>query len=155
VDRTDRGTWDGTWYYSNRDSRIVLWLRSDNGAPEARLRYLGTTIPPEAFATDWDGEASYAIEKGDGNFHFTLIERDADTIRGNWDWILEAGRSARAERGEFTMYRGGDGRMLVMAFENFERVHRRGDRFERYPSEHVMTFRKISKRLVLWDEIPF
>jgi hypothetical protein len=155
VERTDRGVWDGTWFYTNRDFRMVLWLRTDQGAPTAKLQFLSTTVPPESFATDWRGEASYTLQKGVGKFLFELTDKDANTIRGNWNWDLDLGDSSRIELGRFTIYRGGDGRLLVVKFEDFERIHRRGEDYEHYPSQHVMTFRKISKRQVLWDEIPF
>jgi len=155
VERTDRGFWQGAWFYSNRDMRMVLWLRDEEGTISARLQLVTNTIPPESFETDWDGAGSYNLQRGKGTFRLELASADENTITGTWKWDLDLIDSARLENGHFTMYRGGDGRMLVMNFDEFERVYRRGSKYEHYPSKHTMTFRKISNRLVQWDEIPF
>ena len=155
VERSDRGTWHGTWYYANRDIRLVVWLRSDGETTRARAQAITTTVPPETFETDWDGAASYSLERGEGSFRLELTSGDLNTLNGNWTWNLDLGDSERNDSGAFTMYRGGDGRMMILNFSDFERVYRRGSKYETYPSEHTMTFRKVSKRLVQWDEIPF
>jgi hypothetical protein len=155
VERSDRGEWHGTWYYANRDMRFVLWLRSNGEAVALKAQVATTLAPPELFVTDWNGSATYNMERGSGTFQLELTSSDPDTLKGNWTWDLDLKDSARLEHGAFEAYRGGDGRMLVLNFSDFERVYRRGQKYETYPSRHTMTFRKVSKRLVQWDEIPF
>jgi hypothetical protein len=53
------------------------------------------------------------------------------------------------------MYRTGDGRFFVMEFDKLERVINLGEEEKVLSSSPSWTFRKASKRLVLWDELPF
>jgi hypothetical protein len=152
--RTDRGEWDGTWLHVSRDFRMVVWLRSDSGKPEARVRYLGTKVPPERFDTDWDAQATYSTRKNEGRFSLTFVEADENTVVGDWRWIVDFGDSSREDIGRFTLYRGSDGRMMVFNFSEFEQIQRRGDRTDRIPFENALVFRKVSRRLVEWDAIP-
>ena len=152
--RTDRGNWDGTWLHVSRDFRMVIWMRTEQGKPEARLCYLGTKVPPERFETDWQGQASYTTRKAQGRFSMTFNERDENTVRGDWQWSVDFGDSSREEIGRFTLFRGGDGLVMVLAFEDFEQIQRRHDRTDRIPVQNEMVFRKVSKRLVEWDAIP-
>jgi len=152
--RTDRGVWDGTWLHVSRDFRMVAWMRTQDGKPEARLRYLGTKLPPERFVTDWQGQATYTSRKSKGTFSLTFTERDENTVRGDWRWLVDFGDSSREDIGRFTLYRGSDGRIMVFVFEDFEQVQRRPGRTDRIPFQHSLVFRKVSKRLVDWDAIP-
>ncbi len=154
IARTDRGVWQGTWLHVSRDFRMVIWLRAPDGKPEARLRYLGTKIPPERFETDWNGEATYTTRKAQGQFSLTFNEVDENTVLGDWRWIVDFGDSSREDIGRFTLYRGGDGRVMVFAFDEFEQIQRRRDRTDRIPFQNALIFRKVSKRLVEWDAIP-
>jgi len=151
---SNEGVWDGTWYYVNRDSRFVMWIKTEDGVPQIKFQYL-STASAEGFATDWNGNATYKMPHADGSFSLNIKKRDANVIEGRWDWRLEGSSSFRAEQGDYRMYRTGDGRYFVMDFSDYYRTlsGRKGERvFETHPS---WTFRKASKRLVLFDELPF
>lgn len=152
--RTDRGVWDGTWLHVSRDFRMVVWMRTRDGLPEARLQYLGTKVPPEKFSTDWTGQASYRSRKSEGAFSLTFSERDENAAVGDWRWLVDYGDSSHEDVGHFTLYRGGDGRSMVFDFDQFEQIQRRPQRTDHIPFQNALLFRKVSKRLVEWDAIP-
>lgn len=150
---SSEGVWDGTWIYVNRDRQIALWFKTEGGAPKVKLRYLDLSSG-EGFETDWEGKSEYEVRQSKGRFSLGPTRRDAARIEGHWDWVLEAGKGARIEVGDYHMYRTGDGRYLAMNFEELERtVHGSNDRV--YTGSVSLTFIKVSKRLVLWDELPF
>jgi hypothetical protein len=153
--RTDAGNWDGTWVYVNRDARYALWLRTTvEGRPEARLRYESTSSQ-EKFETGWDGKVTYALSGQPVTFAMLFERADANVLAGTWDWDAEFGRSARKETGTFEAFRAGDGRALVLRFKSYERMVRRKDNVRRTEALPIWTFRKVSKRQALWDELPF
>ncbi len=154
-DRTDAGVWDGTWYYVSRDQKMALWIRTTDGLPELQLQYFGDVMV-ENFVTDWDGHAEYIVKRRhNGVFDMTITERDENTIRGAIDWTLQVGETTRTEKGAFTMYRAGHGRSIVMYFDEYERVETTATERRSWRPSQSWTFRKASKRLVEWEELPF
>jgi hypothetical protein len=154
-ERTDAGVWEGTWYYVYRDGWMALWIRpGGDGKPEVKLRYQSLATS-EAFETDWNGRATYYLAGQPATFELSLDERTDTTIRGRWRWDVQFEDSGRTETGRFQMYRAADGRQLVLRFDEWELVIRRRDQIKRYSRPPAWTFVKASKRLVLWDEIPF
>jgi hypothetical protein len=153
--RTDNGEWNGTWIYVNRDYNFALWLSEDKGKPIAKIRFMGNGNLVEAFETDWQGHADYSVQGYPARFDLRLEQTGPDFMVGAWDWDLDFQGSARRETGRVEMFRAGDGRQLVMHFNDFERVieSTSGDRTFRLPQS--WTFRKLSRRLVLWEELPF
>jgi hypothetical protein len=155
-ERTDLGEWDGTWWYKSRDRRMAIWLRTVDGMPEFKIKFVSLR-QPEGFETDWNGVSDY-ITKGDGVGRFELhaTQRDANSIKGRWDWALEKGTAARKQRGDVTLYRAGNGRSLVVHFDSCEIYIGPRDQPENWrPIQESLTFRKASKRLVRWEELPF
>ena len=150
---SNEGAWDGTWFYVSRDRRMALWIKTENGVPQVKLHYqsLGST---EGFETDWDGNASYEVNTLKGTFSLGLKKREATLNEGHWDWQLAAGKGNRIEIGDFRMYRTGDGRYLALKFDDLRR-HVRGSLEREYGGPVSLTFIKVSKRLALWDELPF
>lgn len=153
---TDEGRFEGTWAYVNRDAKMAIWLRdTEDGPPEIKYRYLNTTSREE-FETDWSGRAEYYVSGQRALFEIALTGGDRNRASGTWTWVVQFTNSGREERGHFTMYRGADGRRLVLHFDEFERSMRRAEDVRTSsPKDHGMTFVKASKRLVLWDELPF
>jgi hypothetical protein len=150
------GVWDGTWYHVSRDHRVALWMRTtDDGRPELRLRYLRMGSPAEQFDTNWAGRVEYDVQGAPAEFALTLTEGDKDGLRADWFWDLQFASSGRTEEGVVTIYRSGDGRKLVFLFDPWERRLRRGEQVQAIPQSMTWTFIKASKRLVLWDELPF
>ena len=151
---TGAGVWDGTWFYVNRDEHVALWIKTEGGAPQVKMRY-SSLNSGEGFETDWDGRADYQVRDANATFNLGLKRRDADLIEGHWEWGLKAGSALRLEEGDYRMYRAGDGRFLALVFDSLTKTLRSGGKDETYKIPLSWTFRKASKRLVLWDELPF
>lgn len=151
--RTDAGDWYGTWAYKSRNQRILLWLQEDeSGKPEFRLQYqdLGST---EAFGTDWTGRADYTVVGNDALFHMATDKWDANTITGTLKWDLHVKSLDRQRAGKFEMYRGDDGRILVLHFFDQLLTIQRGEKKAVDETPIAWTFVKISKREIRWEEI--
>jgi hypothetical protein len=153
-DRTSEGNWDGTWVFATRDAKYALWLRTTRGRTQARLRYQSISSP-ETFETDWDGKVTYALAGMPVTFALTFERADPLLLEGTWDWNAEFADSARKESGAFEAFRSGDGRSLVFRFKSFQRTVRRKENVRTTEALPVWTFRKVSKRQALWDELPF
>ena len=151
---TDDGVWGGTWFYVNRDIRMALWIRPGEDHPKVKVQFLRSGLH-ERFTTDWDGHVEFKAEGAPGIFTLGVTDGDDNRISATWDWDLQFADSGRTEKGTVQIYRTGDGRLMVFMFEDVERKIRRGQRFQEYPLNQVWTFRKASKREVLWDELPF
>lgn len=152
---TQKGVWPGTWYYTNRSARMALWIRNDeNGLPEFKFRYQSRGTP-EAFETGWDSKASYELAGYPGSFSFEVVERDEFAARAKWRWEVEFPNAKKIETADVKLYRAADGRKIVFLFEGIERRVQKedGERVSRAPLS--WSFHKASKRLVLWDELPF
>ena len=152
---TSKGTWEGTWLYISRDITLAMWLTEEQGKPIAKFRYQGTLRATENFETDWAGKARYFVQDHPGTFEFTFKETGPDVIEADWDWVLDMRGSLRSEKSDIEMYRAGDGRRLVMFFKVFERVIESAGGRRVHDSPQAWTFRKMSRRLVLWEELPF
>jgi hypothetical protein len=148
------GTWDGSWVYANRDQRMALYIRTVDGRPEVKFQYQ-SLAGPEAFESDWTGKATYYLSGSPVEFELAIVDADAAEMRGTWNWHVEFSDSGRSERGTFRLYRINDGRDLAVVFQEYERVIRRFDRVSRWDNPPVWVFNKASKRIVLWDELPF
>jgi hypothetical protein len=152
---TAEGEWTGTWFYQNRDWRMAVWLRaSEKGVPEIRFQYQSLSAP-ESFETDWTGRATYYLSAQPVAFEIRIDEADAAQARGTWAWTVEFPDSGRSEKGRFRMFRALHGRQLVIDFDEYEKIIRRGERVSRQTVPPGWAFGKASKRLVLWDEIPW
>lgn len=151
---TTKGTWDGTWFYVNRDMRAALWFRTVGGKLQGRMQYQSTAAP-EAFETDWTGTATYYVAGKPATFKLTFDRVSRDKIEGRWDWDVQFEDSGRTEKGTFTLERVGEGRDLGFVFSKFRRELRRGAEIKAYELPLAWAFTKGSKRIVLWDELPF
>ena len=155
-DPTTAGDWAGTWMYVWRDGRMALWLRTGaDGAPEGRLQYQ-STAGPETFETDWKGKATYYLSGQPATFEMRFARRERDEITGRWDWRVEFADSGRSETGDFRIYRVGNGRLLAFEFQKgYEKGVRRGINVSKSVVPPVVNFVKASRRIVLWDELPW
>jgi hypothetical protein len=153
-DATTAGSFDGTWLYVNRDARFALWIRTKDGARQVRLQYQ-SLASPESFETDWDGKAVYYMAGRPVTFELKLATQDAEKITGSWSWILQLDRSGRKETADVVMYRTAYGRTFQMDFNNYAKtVTRNGvDRTVNVPNS--WSWIKVSKRELLWEELPF
>lgn len=153
--RTDEGCWEGTWLYLSRDLKMILWIREDEeGVPEVKLR-LRTSTTKELIETDWNGKAEYHHQGMPGTFEIRKTRGDRNTIDGEWIWLVEGEDYRRGQEGTFQIYRGTDGRQAVVSFDRFVRFIESGDDKKRHESSNAWGFRKVSRRLVRWEEIGF
>ena len=155
-ERTNAGDWTGTWMYVWRDGRMALWLRpGKDGKPEARFQFQ-STASPETFETDWSGKSTYYLSGEPATFELKLLKRDKDEILAHWDWNVDFVNSGRTERGDLKIYRVGDGRMLAFEFQpGYMKEIRRHDKVTKAEAVPLFNFVKASRRIVLWDELPW
>jgi hypothetical protein len=154
IEPSNEGDWDGTWYYVSRDARMVMWIKTEDGLPKVKFQFLSSSSA-EGFVTDWEGNAEYEQLTSSGTFSLNIKKRDADVIEGHLDWRLESEHSTREEEGDYRIYRTGDGRFFVMDFSDYRKIVS-GTKSKRVlETLPAWTFQKASKRLVLWDELPF
>lgn len=154
IEPSHEGIWDGTWMYVNRNARMVMWIKTEDGLPQVKFQYLSTSSS-EGFVTDWTTRAEYEMPRANGKFSMNVKKRDAKVIEGRWEWRLDSENSSRTEEGDYRIYRTGDGRFFVIDFVEYRKtlVGKRGERV--FTTHPAWTFQKVSKRLVLWDELPF
>ena len=153
--RTDAGTFDGTWFYTSRDIHAAIWFRQGpDGVPEFKIRYQSMSSP-ERFETDWSGSASYSFGGSTGTFRLVDMEIDANQVTARLDWQLIRPGQVRRETADLLIYRAGEGRQLVMLFNDYTRTVTRGERKMVLTPNLAWKFTKASKRLALWEEIPF
>ena len=92
----------------------------------------------------------------EGRFNFqTINPEDKNTIAGEWEWIYTTDTMERIQRSKFSIYRAADGRKLVWMLPDFEHIIQKGDDSSRYAYEDFHIFRKISDRIIDWEDIPF
>ena len=148
----DEGSFHGTWTYVHRDGRTAMWIDTSGDKTRIKVQYQGISIP-EGFVSDWDGNATYIFAGEPGTFEMKVTEASDNRIHGTWFWDVQFETVGRSERGVFTLYRVGDGRQLVVDFSEFQKVLRKGDKVSRYDGAPAWGFKKVSKRIVLWDEV--
>lgn len=153
-DETSLGSFDGTWMYVNRDSRFAMWIRTKDGKRQVRLQFQ-SLAGPESFETDWDGKAVYYMAGQPVTFELKLDDAGADRMTGTWTWIAKLEHSGRTETADLLIYRTAYGRSINMDFKNYAKTLTRDgkDRTVRVPTSWSWT--KISKREILWEELPF
>jgi hypothetical protein len=153
-DPTTAGSFDGTWMYVNRDARFALWIRTKDGVRRVKVQYQ-SLASPEAFETDWDGKALYYLSGTPVTFELKVGKTTPDQILGTWSWILTIDRSGRRESADLVIYRTLYGRTLLMDFQNFQKTITRDGKSGVMKTPMIWAWNKVSKRELLWDELPF
>jgi len=153
-DATNAGSFDGTWMYVNRDSHFAMWIRTKNGKRQVRVQYQ-SLASPEAFETDWDGKSVYYMAGKAITFDLTLLKTDAAQMTGTWSWIAQLDNAARKESADLVIYRTGYGHTLNMDFENYTMTLMRGGTERKVTTPTTWSWTQISKRELLWQELPF
>lgn len=154
ADPTISGSFEGTWLYVNRDSRYAMWARTKDGVPQVKIQFQ-SLANPESFESDWDGKALYYIAGTPVTFEFKVTEADANQIKGDWSWLLTLDETVRNETANVVMHRTGDGRTLLMDFQNYQKLLKKRGQEKSVRVPVAWTWTKISKRELLWDELPF
>ena len=91
----------------------------------------------------------------DRAFELKLGASTADRIVGTWSWVVEVDGSGRRETADIVIYRTGYGRALVMDFQNYQLTITLEGKNRITKPPVVWNWLKISKRELLWDEMPF
>lgn len=151
---TKSGEFTGTWIYVNRDAHYALWIRTKDGKPQVKLQYQ-SLASPESFETDWAGRASYYMAGSPATFSLTLDDAGADAITGRWAWELSSEQTTRIENASVTLERTGYGRTLAMNFKDYRRTTTSGSQGRVLKAPVTWTWIKVSKRELLWDELPW
>ncbi len=153
-DPTTSGSFDGTWMYVNRDTRYAMWIRTKDGAQQVKIQFQ-SLASPEAFETDWDGKAVYYLAGTPVTYELKLGKSSGDQLTGTWTWNLSIDGTRRQETADLVVHRTGNGRSLLMDFQNYQKIvtQRGQDKTFRYPV--AWTWTKVSRRELLWDELPF
>jgi hypothetical protein len=152
---TEEGDWDGTWVFGNRDFKIVLWLQSDSkGKPSMRWQYQDLANA-EMFVTDWEGKADYTMLQATGKVSLNARELTPHSIKGELVWETDYEDAIRSVTGAYEIFRVNDGRFLMIYFPLWKRVIQKGDDVRISEVPQSWTFRKLSKRQLRWEEIPF
>ena len=126
----------------------------DGDHPEVKLRFQSMGSG-ESFETDWNGQSTYVLNRGNGTFSCDVTTGNENQLSGNWFWRLEYPNSSRTETSPIRMFRLEDGRMLRIEFPEFERTLVKRGKRTYSKVNHSWSFRKISRRILLWDELPF
>jgi hypothetical protein len=150
----NEGTFDGTWMYVNRDAHFAMWIKTEGGKPQMRIQYQSIATP-EAFETDWSGKSNYYLSGNPVTFEFKLGESDTNRITGSWLWDFETDLHGRKETADIVLQRTGFGRTMLMAFNNFEKTMRRNGDARVFKLPVAWNWTKISKRELLWNELPW
>lgn len=148
------GSFDGTWMYVNRDSHFAMWIKTEGGKARMRIQFQSITTP-EAFETDWSGKSNYYLTGRPVTFEFKIGTSDAGKITGTWAWDMENDFTGRKETADIVLQRTGFGRTMVMAFNNYEKTLRKNGTARTFKLPVAWNWTKISKRELLWSELPW
>ena len=153
---TGAGEWTGSWAHVGRDQHWALWLREGPGGKvEAKLQYQAQGAP-ETFETDWSGTAEYYLAGTPVKFELKLTKTGPDRLEGSWRWTAIFPDSERTETAAVALYRVAYGRTLTLDFgDAYVRTTRRGGKESKVTIPAAWGFVKISKRHILWDEMPW
>lgn len=150
--------WPGSWLHNSRDYKFALFVRQeDDGVPGIRVQY-DSLLRVEKFTTDWNGLAEYFVTGRPARFELKITGMQDERVLGTWYWEFPtAGGTRMRQTGEFTLYRTGDGRRARLEIPGLQRVRydpETGDEITRALPINI-SFRKASKRIVRWEELPF
>ncbi len=151
---TERGEWKGSWVFVSRDEHVAFFMRGPAERPELKVRYEHQTRP-EQFETGWDGRAAYFFAGKPGLFEISLEDTSASRLHGSWRREFTLSGTRVAERGAFTIARSGDGRWLLLDFDDLRLGRQSADGVvQERSTSRSWTFRKVSRRVVRWEELP-
>ena len=154
---SDAGSFEGTWYYVEPGFQIALFIAPDKTGVQ-KIRYHARTSGGSEFETDEGGFAKYIDEGG------TLVEviftggvKALNRIEGYLDRTVHLKNETVRETADFSLYRSGKGRQLVLYYPNFktERTDSSGHTKPSTQTDLFRVFRKASDIVVEFNEIPF
>jgi len=153
--RTSKGTFQGTWYRSDKQSKLAFWIEeTKSGRIRLRYRY---QVDNGGYgdSTESGSGNSYSLA-GTGPFTITYALDKDGVIRGNmtrsWSTI---GREI-TERNRFEIYRIEPGdRMVCRNFEILRQTNVGGVRSSTVTDDYEFVFMKATDEIVHWEELPF
>ncbi len=152
--KTEEGSFAGTWFYIDRDKRFAFFIKEEDGNNMLKVRW--KMRGGEEFETGWDGKCQYMYKGYEGKASLVISNpKDRNELKGEWEWTYATDTMTRIERSNFTIYRAEDGRKLVWMLPDFERIIQSGEQSKKHSYEDMHIFRKISDRIVDWEDIPF
>jgi hypothetical protein len=105
--------------------------------------------------TDWNGMAEYSVRGNPAVYNLKPTSRDENLIKATLHWDLQFDLSGRTRSGEVEMYRGRNGRVLVMKFPDQKLTVKKKEKLATTETTTAWSFLKASRRMVRWEEIPF
>ncbi|RMF70698.1 MAG: hypothetical protein D6738_15465 [Acidobacteria bacterium] len=162
---TDTGTFLGTWARVEPGQRQALQVRrTDDGRWEVRL-YWWTS---EDFLVDtgWTGAVDYRWRGHAGRIALEVDQQasDGSRIRARWSREQDGERASHlSEQGPVEIYRAGQrGEKLAFVVDPLRLSVEVGEPIAPYEldarertTRRVWIMRKVSRRLIGWDEIPW
>ena len=158
---TKAGSWEGSWYYSDRFSRMAFWFDGEKGKMKIRYRYevkgSGDESEMAYGDTGASGTGSSAAGTGPGSITFTSKVQSDGSIRGRivrtWPEPVHGGTIVESNDFEAWRILGGDEMFLL--FHNTTRETRGGNAApttEPVPDQGF-TLRKLTDEIVRWEEL--
>jgi hypothetical protein len=154
---TTAGRFEGTWVFYSVKQRFAFFVREEEGAYELKVRWLSQGA--ETFETDFTGRAAYTFRGFPAEVSFDVDQEasNENVIEGDYlrQLFLEEG-DYRKEWGRFRLERAIEGRTLVWSFLKYEQEYRTLDKIEAGSKDDIFyLLRKVSHRVVDWEEIPW
>ncbi len=155
ISAVSEGNWHGTWAYENRDQEFAFFFRQEGDRLSVRVFHRNRTRL-ESFLTDWNGHADYLVGSNGAVFDFTITRFDEDMIEGTWHWRTPLQTGFIEEKATVQLQRYEDGRLLIATFPDLLKTQSKEgqpDRSRAIPT--TWSFRKVSKRVIRQEELPF
>jgi hypothetical protein len=153
--RTSKGSFQGTWYRSDKQSKLAFWIEETKSG-KVRLRY--------RYQID-NGGYGDSMESGSGNSYslagagpFTItyaLDKDG-VIRGSMTRTWTTPGREIVEHNKFEIYRVEPGdRMVCRNFEILRQTNAGGVRTSTVSDDYEFVFMKATDEIVHWEELLF
>jgi len=155
------GSWQGSWYYSDRSSRLAFWFDGVRGKMKVRYRYElkgGGEGEANGFGDSGEtGTGRSSAGTGPGKLQLTWKVDPDGILRGRIvrSWPDGKGTGEVIESNDFEAWRINDGEELYLFFKNTVQEHRAGEATsnrENIPDQ-AFTLRKMTDEIVYWEEL--
>lgn len=162
---TTAGKFEGTWYRVDPENRqAVQFRRSENGRGWD-LRFYWRSADGFEIDTDWASRHTFTYKGFPGVLVLNVDPKLSNESRVTVHYRRDqdgASASHLTEEGDLILYRTGDGRLLVWLQDPLkidttvaEPIAPYEEDGAKRDEQRLWQFGKVSKRLILWDEIPW
>lgn len=157
---TRAGSWQGSWYYSDRWSRMAFWFE-EKGKLKMRYRYElkgEGDAAAEAFGDSGEtGTGSSSTGTGPGQLRIDWKAQRDGSIHGRIErvWPDPEGHGEIIESNDFDLWRIRGGDEIYLIFTNTKRERRSASGTELLDTEkdQGFTLRKLTDEIVHWEEL--